>query len=327
MVEITRYEPLHAALWNDFVARSKNGTFLFNRDYMDYHADRFSDCSLLVFERREKRGGDVSPSRGDRIQQRLLALLPANRVGNDLYTHQGLTYGGLVISQRVSIATVCDIFRAVNIFLRALNIKRIVYKPVPWIYHPMPSEEDLYAITHVCGARLIDRQVSSALTFYRPAFTESRRGGIRKAIRSGLTVGQSRDVDAFWDILEGNLGQRHHTRPVHTSDEMKQLMSRFPDNIKLYMVYDDTRPVGGAVVYETSQVAHTQYISATEEGKRRGALDLLFDELLHNVYTEKPCFDFGTSMTDGHLNRPLIFQKEGFGARTVCYDCYEWEII
>ena len=37
------------APWDTFVQESKNGTFLFVRDYMDYHRDRFQDCSLLVY--------------------------------------------------------------------------------------------------------------------------------------------------------------------------------------------------------------------------------------------------------------------------------------
>jgi hypothetical protein len=38
--------------------------------------------------------------------------------------------------------------------------------------------------------------------------------------------------------------------------------------------------------------------------------------------------DFGKS-TETHsdiLNENLIYQKEGFGARAVCYDTYEWDV-
>ena len=36
MIEIKRYTPKDAAEWNNFVWKSRQGTFLFDRNYMDY---------------------------------------------------------------------------------------------------------------------------------------------------------------------------------------------------------------------------------------------------------------------------------------------------
>ena len=73
---------------------------------------------------------------------------------------------------------------------------------------------------------------------------------------------------------------------------------------------------------------HTQYISANAYGKQNGAIDLLFDHLINHVYTAYPYVDFGKSTVSGSadLNEQLIFQKEGFGARSVCYDTYEYTL-
>ena len=60
MIEIHRYTAAYHRDWNDFVSESSNGTFLFLREYMEYHADRFTDYSLLVYD-----------------GNKLLALLPA----------------------------------------------------------------------------------------------------------------------------------------------------------------------------------------------------------------------------------------------------------
>ncbi len=85
--------------------------------------------------------------------------------------------------------------------------------------------------------------------------------------------------------------------------------------------------MGGTWVFDTGQVVHTQYIASTKEGKAHGALDLLFDELINRRYREGIYLDFGKSTEEGGrvLNEHLIFQKEGFGGRGVCYDTYEWE--
>ena len=50
MIEIHRYTAAYHRDWNDFVSESSNGTFLFLREYMEYHADRFTDYSLLVYD-------------------------------------------------------------------------------------------------------------------------------------------------------------------------------------------------------------------------------------------------------------------------------------
>ena len=94
------------------------------------------------------------------------------------------------------------------------------------------------------------------------------------------------------------------------------------------MVYRDNSPLGGTILYLTPQVVHTQYISASEDGKRVGALDLLFDHLLGDENFHQPYFDFGTSAlgNTNEVNSSLIFQKQGFGGRSVCYDWYEYDL-
>lgn len=298
--------------WDIFVDRSRQGTFLFRRAYMDYHRNHFHDHSLLVWHK-----------------ERLFALLPANADGETLWSHQGLTYGGLLTDERATTADVCNAFRAVNAYLLNAGFQKVVYKAIPWIYHRLPAEEDLYALTNVCGARIAVRHISSTLVRdHRMKFIESRRCGIRKARRCGIVARESRDLAAYWRILEDNLARQYGSRPVHTVEEMELLKARFPEQIKLYMAFKSDTPLGGTLVYETPQVVHTQYISASAEGKAEGALDLLFDHLLNEVYAGVPYFDFGKSSDgDGHdLNRSLIFQKEGFGGRGVCYDWYEYSL-
>ena len=81
---IERYTPAHAAEWDAFVDASRNGTFLHRRGYMDYHAHRFADHSLMA---RDHAG-------------RLLAVLPAHTSGTVLASHNGLSYGGWLMAPR-----------------------------------------------------------------------------------------------------------------------------------------------------------------------------------------------------------------------------------
>jgi hypothetical protein len=312
MFEIRRYRKEFEETWNHFVDISKQGTFLFYRNYMDYHEDRFSDYSLLVLHK-----------------QRVVALLPANREEHTLWTHAGLTYGGLITSMSVTTANVCDIFTAINEFLKKNGFDKVIYKAIPWIYHRIPAEEDLYALINICNARIIERHISSTIMMEnRIKWTESRKSGLRKARHHHIRVEESEDLETFWKILSQNLHEKYHAVPVHSLREIQLLQSRFPQNIKLYLAYQETRPIGGVLIYETPQVVHTQYISASKEGKMLGAIDIIIDYLLNEVYKDWQYFDFGKSSDgDGRaLNRNLIFQKEGFGGRGVCYDWYEYTL-
>lgn len=64
MFQISVYQPSQAAEWDSFVHTAKNGLFLFLRPYMDYHKQRFTDHSLMVYRRNQ-----------------LYAVLPGHAVG------------------------------------------------------------------------------------------------------------------------------------------------------------------------------------------------------------------------------------------------------
>lgn len=319
MIEIKRYTPKDAAEWNNFVWKSRQGTFLFDRNYMDYHQDRFHDHSLMFY-----------------YKGRLYAILPANETADEdkkiLYSHQGLTYGGLLTCSKVTAEVCIDIFQALKDYLLQNDFQLCIYKAMPWIYQSIPSEEDLYALSYIGKAKLIAREISTTIFLNAPLrFSEQRRRGIKKAVSHGLSVGFTKfpkDITDFWDLLDKNLWQRHNTHPVHSKEELQLLMHRFPDHILCFVVKKDETIIGGSIVYTTPQVIHTQYIAANELGKELGALDALFDFILHKCPCNVPYFDFGKSTEDAgkYLNKNLIHQKEGFGGRGVIYDTYQWEI-
>ena len=313
MFDIIPYTPERSKDWNQFVAQSKNGTFLFDRNYMDYHSDRFADCSLMCY-----------------LEGTLFALLPANRVEEKLYSHQGLSYGGLVMNSATTTAKVCRLFNEINDYLRSKGIRKVVYKPVPHVYHCLPAEEDLYAIYISCGAALVGRDVSSALLPSKPVkWRRDRHYAANKARTNGIVVKCSDDFESFWCILSDNLWQKFQARPVHTLKEMRLLQSRFPENIKLWAAYSlEGEMLAGTVLYLCGDVVHTQYISASPEGKRLHAVDRLFYQIINQDFAHVQCLDLGTSNMphSSDLHDSLIYQKEGFGARAVCCDTYEWSL-
>lgn len=318
-MKIVSYTIQHKEEWNRFVHESKNGTFLLNRDFMDYHSDRFTDCSLLVYNDEE-----------------LIAVFPANWAKKEtkVYSHQGLTYGGLIVDQEITAARVLEIMREIlNWYTDWLSAKFLVYKAIPYIYSIYPSEEDLYALFRL-GAVLKTRSISSVVKLSNPIRMRTLRiRGAKKAIQNDLYFEAIRDDDEkdlfqFWKLLDGVLMKYHKIHPVHSAGELQLLMRRFPKEIRLFVVRSEKEIVGGCVVFVTKKVAHVQYIAACDNGREQGALDLLFRHLITERYKLMDYLDFGISTENQGrtLNEGLIFQKEGFGGRAVCYDTYEVEL-
>ncbi|MBR1667675.1 MAG: GNAT family N-acetyltransferase [Bacteroidaceae bacterium] len=309
MFEIIRYTSEKQAEWDAFIAQSKNGTFLMYRGYMDYHSDRFADCSLMFY-----------------LKGQLYAVIPANINGHTFHSHQGLTYGGVVMNDKCTASNILHLFEDMNEFLKSIGVKKVEYKPIPHIYSSMPAEEDLYALFR-CGASIVARGISTCIDLpIHRKWRQNRRTALNKSVTDGITVEISDDLEDFWNILDTNLMQSHGTHPVHTLNEMRKLKDAFPKNIVLWVAKNPSgNTVAGILLYQTTHVIHSQYISATPEGKKSGAIDAIMHEVLKS---ENRYFDFGISTEQGgqYLNEKLIFQKEGFGGRGICYDTYEYTL-
>ncbi|AJI47694.1 GNAT family N-acetyltransferase [Francisella philomiragia] len=308
-MKLIRYTADKKQEWDLFVANAKNSHFMFYRDYMDYHSDRFKDFSLMFYDEKGK----------------ILGLLPANVGGDVLYSHQGLTFGGFLIDTNLKTKSMLELFNVLKRYLLKQNIKKIIYKCIPYIYSSLPSEEDRYAL-YVNEASLIRRDVTTTILLdNKIKYQEQRKRAIKKAFKNGLIIEESSDYNSYWSILRDALKHPHNATPVHNEDEIKRLAQLFPNNIKLFVVKDDEKILAGTVIFENSDIVHTQYLASSEQGRKVGALDFVLDYLISNRYQNKKYFDFGISNEDDgkYLNEGLIAQKEGFGARAVVHDFYE----
>ena len=307
---VQRYDPKRKAEWDAFVRAAKNATFLFERDYMEYHADRFVDYSLMVHH-----------------GKKLVALLPANRnAESHLVSHGGLTYGGLILSKSVSLLKMMAIFHACLRHLYEQGIARLIYKQIPSFYCTV-SNADMAFVLFLLNAKIIQRDVSVVVSqTNRIPFRKGRKSEISKARRFGVHLVEEFSFSPFWEkVLIPRLARRYGVAPVHAVEEMTGLASKFPENIKQFSAYFGGQIVAGATIYEMPDVAHTQYIGVSALGKRTGALDYLMNWLIDERYKQKQYFDFGSCKKSDRrtLNYGLLNWKEGFGGRCYSHDIYE----
>lgn len=312
MVSVREYTKNDKQIWDEFIDNSKNGTFMLKRDYMDYHSDRFKDFSLMFYE-----------------DEKLVAVMPASLHGDEVRSHGGLTYGGIISDVSMKQHKMLECFIVMKDFLRINNITRLIYKAIPYIYHKQPSQEDLYAL-FINNAKLYRRDVASTVNLSEPIkMPKGRKAQISRAKREGVTVEQSNDFKTFIELENKVLREKHSATAVHTAEELELLKSKFNNQIQLWVAKYYGEIIAGAVIYVYDNIVHTQYLGASEISREIGALDLVIKLLIDKFQSEnKQYFDFGISTEEEgkYLNNGLIAQKEGFGGRAVAYDFYELEI-
>lgn len=309
---VSRYSSSEKNLWNGFVLNCKNSHFMFHRDFMEYHADRFEDFSLIIMNENKK----------------VMTLLPGNVSNNVFYSHQGLTFGGFLMDKNIHAAEVIEIFDEVKKFLKTNNIEKIIYKPIPMIYHQYPAQEDLYALFRN-DAQLSRRDISSSIIIENAYnYSKSKQWSINKAKKEGVICQQVEQPSQLWRVIRSVLEENHQTCPVHSEAEIDYLKEKFPNNIKAYAAFYQNEIVSACVTFENTNVVHTQYLACSRLGREIRALDLLIDYVIGASSEYAAVFDFGISNEDNgrYLNNGLISQKESFGARAIVYDLYSVDL-
>ncbi|MDY0988661.1 hypothetical protein BSF41_42100 [Flavobacterium sp. ACN2] len=307
---IKKYDQKDYSVWNDFVAQAKNATFLFHRDFMEYHKDRFEDFSLLVFE-----------------DKKLLAILPANKKENAVYSHQGLTYGGLVYLSKLKAEKVESILDEILLFLKENKVDSFYYKPVPDFYFSEGNKEiDFFLLKR--GAVLERKEMNLAINLTVPLkISKSKMKHFRRIENLDLDIFEEENFDPFWEkILEPRLTEKFNAKPVHSKEEISLLKSKFPKNIRQYSAYRNDEIIAGITIFETKNVVKSQYGATSKTGEEFRALDFLFINLIHKYKRKgKHFFDMGIvdDENESGYNSGLLKQKEELGCTVYNQDFYK----
>src|SRR6202044_731669 len=110
-VRAVRYvQAEHETLWDEFIARSMNGTVFHSQQFLHYHPDgRFELCHVLFF-----------------AGKRLIAVLPGGlRDGGRIFESPlGASYGSFV-TEDISAQTALDIVAAFEQYIRSIGVEEV----------------------------------------------------------------------------------------------------------------------------------------------------------------------------------------------------------
>jgi hypothetical protein len=311
-IEIVPYIQTHEAVWEEFCAGAVNATFLHSRRFLSYHRTRFKDLSVLIIE-----------------SGKVVGIFPAAESPSDsklVISHPGITYGGIVHRGWLSGMRMIEAITVLSAYYKKSGYKRLLYKPVPYIYTATNAQDDLYALFRL-GAQRVRCDLSCTIDVAnRQRISERRRRGLKKAQKVVTLSSDPELLGDLWEVITQNLTLKHDAKPVHSLTELALLVDLFPEQITIRCALLDGRVEAGVILFNFQTVWRSQYIAASERAYKISALDAVFDAALTEAQEfGVQYFDFGTSNEEGGkvLNDGLYRYKSEFGGGGVAHEFYE----
>ena len=318
--DVIRFQEEDAAVWDDFLLQTVNGTFLQSRRFLSYHpAGRFVDCSLMIYDKKHH----------------LVAVCPGAEQVEDgkrvFVSHPGSTFGGLLIApKRYKAGKVLAMLDALEAWWREAGFDAADLRITPSLFSQ--QEEDLldYALFHHGYEDAVELSTYIDYDGYREPvesnFAQFKRTKFHRGERSGFYGRPLRlpeELDDFYDILTENLS-KYDTHPVHTRTELLDFAEqRLSQECGFYGIFlpGDTgeRMLAGAMMFyfHTVGVAHTQYLAAVSDYRKESPMTFLYACLIETMRQRgfrKLSFGISTEKRGRFLNAGLITSKEAYGS-------------
>lgn len=313
--QVVPYSNDQEVLWDEWCQKARNATFLHTQKFLSYHRDRFKDKSLFIYQGNE-----------------LVGVFPAAEDKSDwkhIISHPGATFGGIVHQGGLVGEEMMRAFEALRSYYRELGYSKLIYKVVPYAYASCSAQDDLYALFQL-NARRIRCDLSSIITLSEKRTPSKRRlRSLKKANKQVLVEVGEKFLPEFWQVLSENLERKHEAKPVHTYEEMRGLITKFPQEIKIYCGLINAVIQAGVLFFNSLSVCHAQYIASSKIGYAASALDAVFEKAIQDASKQGTrYFDFGISNEENGqiLNEGLYRFKSEFGGGGMVHEFYEIDL-
>ena len=114
-------------------------------------------------------------------------------------------------------------------------------------------------------------------------FKSRERSKIRKAIREGVVVKESKDVELVYNIIKDTM-QRQNSIHYPSLEYLESLINNIPQNVKFFLPYYQNRVQGCTVIVFDKKRAYVPYAGSIAKPEHVGALHLMHYEAMRNMY-------------------------------------------
>ena len=242
MIKVKKFSKDNYLAWDSFVRNANNGTIFHLRKFLNYHSEeRFKDNSIEFYK-----------------GNNLLSVFPAADIMKEgkriLVSHPGASYGSFITKEDLSIKDAIEIVEELNGYAIREGFDGIQMTIPPSFYSNRVSNYVEYALLS-SGFDYFRREVTSTLTIGENEddilnkFKSSHQRAVKRSQNLGVEVKITNKVDEFFSILETNLKIRHDVKPTHTIDELKTLITLFPEEINVFGAFYNHQMIAGGIKY------------------------------------------------------------------------------
>ncbi len=310
-MELIKYSDEWKEKWDRFVLQSNNGTMFHLQKFFDYHTPGKFKFDHLMFVEKNK----------------IKALLPG-RLTNGLFESPvGASYGSIVTGD-IKFAEAMELVSALLDYGKKNGIKEFELTPAPMVYETYQNQNLDFAMLWQ-GFSFKLHYISSAIKLDKnrdiiERFSPTIRRNVRMSLKnSSIRVETNERYDEFYPILVENKAI-HNVKPTHSYEDLLRLKELMPDNLKLFMVYLDDKPIGGSsMFFANKNVALCFYnMLRYEYAEYKPIQRVMYEVLKYSTENGYSYVDIGVSQ-DTKAENPmtpsmsLIEFKEKFDAKTI----------
>lgn len=310
-MEIIQYTSEWKEKWDQFVLGSNNGTMFHLQKFFDYHnPGKFEFNHLIFLEKNEIKG-----------------VLPGALRKGIFESPVGASYGSIVTPD-IKFADTMNIVSTLLDYGKKNGYKEFVLTSAPLIYDKYQNQNLDFALLWQ-GFKYDLHYISSAVKLDNERDILQRcsptiRRNVRKHIyNKELRVEINDRYDEFYPILLDNKA-RHNVRPTHSYDDLIKLTKLLPQNLKLFMVYFEDKPIAGSsMFFANKQVALCFYnMLLYDYAELKPIQRVMFEIMKYSTEHNYSYVDIGVSQ-DTKAENPmtpsmsLIEFKEKFDAKTI----------
>ena len=295
-IRVSLYNSGNRGAWDSLVRETEPGLLLHQRLFMEYHKNIFQDFSLCFWR-----------------ENSLVAIAPANIRNRIWISHEGLTFGGIIVKDS-AFTKLNEYIREMDKFLIANKIEESKITLPSNSFYFKPSNSINFALIEN-GYELTETHLNQVLII-NSKLPSKKISNARSAENKGIFISTNLNfLQDVYEIIKVNLNLKYEIEPVHSLNDITYLCSKFPDQIRIHAAIHEGKVIAGAITLKSKFALHIQYLGASKDGKRLRAQDLLVYELNNLSNNEMLNLSFGksTSGKNADLNSNLYNFKKEFG--------------
>lgn len=296
-IKLVKYGPNLKNQWDELIRITEPGSVIHKRDFIEYHSDRYEDLSICALNGKT-----------------LYAAIPGTRSENTWTSHAGLTYGG-ILSESKDPEVYIRIIESLKQCLKKMQISQIRFTLPSISFSPTTLPIQLYAFSQT-GFAIDEVHLNQVITI-NSTLSNKKQANARSAERKELSFREGADhLSQVFQIIQDNLWFKYKKSTAHSLNELKILMAKFDESIRVYAVLQENTVVAGAITFDSNKIVNIQYLGSTLEGKRLRAQDYLISKIykINKDLVKNISFGKSTAGTMAILNTPLYHFKSEFNS-------------